>query len=290
MSLPSVEPILPEENEPLPPARRRRRQRNIIPPGEEERSGFLYELSVRVVPSFDFFMFSLLSGIVLGAALLIDSPALIFLATLLAPFMSPVIGMSLGTITGTLRFWMQSLMGLLIGSLMVFFCGLLSGWAASLQPARPYLQAAAHSQFTWAGFLVLALGAGLTTYLIVRSPAQKPLVTSVAIAYSLYLPIGVAGFGLSSGVAGLWPGGLILFIVHLIWANLISTVVLAALGLRPLNGIGYLLGFSYLALGLLVIVLMQLTGGSTAVSEIAAVATPSFTQQAPPTASPAASE
>jgi uncharacterized membrane protein len=254
MSLPTIEP-LPDENESLPPARRRRQRRMIVPPGSSDRDEFLQELSLRTVPSFDFFLFSLLSGITLGAGLLLDAPALFFLAALLAPFMAPAIGIALGTITGSVRFVLQSLIGLAIGSLIVFISGMLAGWAATMLPERIYLQASFHSQFSWPGFLILALGAGMAGYLIVRAPHTRPLVASVAIAYGLYLPIGTAGFGLISGASGLWPNGLFLFLLHLIWAALFGTLVLAMLGLRPLNAAGYLLGILYASTGIAAIAL-----------------------------------
>jgi uncharacterized membrane protein len=274
MSLPTVEPLLPDDHNPLPPARRRRKQRTIVPAGENERTSLLADLSARVVPSFDFFLFSLLSGIVLGAALWVDSAALVFLSALLAPFMAPVIAASLGTITGAARYWLQALASLLIGSLIIFLFGMLSGWAAAFQPGNPYLQAAALSQFTWAGLIVLALGTGFTTYLIVRSPQQKPLVTSIAIAYSLYLPIGAAGFGAGSGMTQLLQSGLGLFAIHLIWAILVSAVVLVSLGLRPIHSTGYLLAGAYLLAGIGALVLLQMPGYSPVVSVAAAESSP----------------
>jgi hypothetical protein len=249
MSLPSIEP-LPDENASLPPARRRRQRRLIIPPSTDERANFLRELSLRSVPSFDFYLFSLLSGLALGAAVLLDSPALFVLAALLAPFMAPAIGVSLGTVTGTLRFVLQSLGSLGIGSLIVFLCGMLAGWATNLLPGRAYQQALLHTRFTWPDFLLLALGAGLAAYLVARVPHQRPLVASAAIAYELYLPVGVAGFGLSSGAGGLWPDGVLLFLVHLVWAALTGTLVLGLLGLRPLKMGGYALGALYAVVGL----------------------------------------
>src|SRR5512146_1864239 len=182
MSLPTIEP-LPSEKSTLPPARRRRQRRTILPSDSSERAVFLRELAHRTVPSFDFFLFSLLAGLCLGAALLLDSPALVFLAALLAPFMAPAVGISLGTVAGAGGFILQSLGSLSIGSLIMFLCGMVAGWAVHLLPQRIYEQAALHSQFTIADFVVLALGAGLTAFLIVRSPHQKPLVTSIAIAY-----------------------------------------------------------------------------------------------------------
>ncbi len=250
MSLPTIEP-LPDDNPTLPPARRRRQRRMVLPEEGGERAEFLHSLSRRTIPSFDFFLFSLLAGLMLGVALLLDSPALVLLSALLAPFMAPAVGISLGTITGTGRFVLQALGSLSIGSLIVFLCGTVAGWVVYLLPPQVYQQAAYHSQFTWPDFLVLLLSAGLTTYLLVRAPHQKPQVTSVAIAYSLYLPIGVAGFGLSSGLSAFWPSALILFFVHLIFAALAGMIVLILLGLRPLNAKAFLFGGTYIVFGLL---------------------------------------
>lgn len=255
MTLPSIEP-LPEENPTLPPARRRRQRRTVLPTGEGERADFLRQLSYRTVPSFDFFLFSLLAGITLGVALLLDAPALFVLAALLAPFMAPAIGIALGTITGTLRFVLQSLGSLSIGSLFVFLCGAAAGWAANLIPGRGYQQAIYHSHFTWPDFFVLVVGAALTTYLLVRTPNQRPLVSSVAIAYGLYLPAGAAGFGMTSTAAGLWPDALILFVVHLVWAVVASVVVFSFFRLHPQNVFGYLLGGLYAIAGIAGLVIL----------------------------------
>lgn len=254
MSLPTIEP-LPDENASLPPARRRRLRRTIS--SDSDQPDLLRELSHRTVPSFDFFLFSLLSGIVLGAALLTDSPALMILAALLAPFMAPMIGISLGSITGALTFLVQSLGSMTIGSLIVFLCGTAAGWAVNLLPQRAYQQPVYHSYFTWPDFILITLGAGLTAYLIARAPTQKPLVTSVAIAYGLYLPVGTAGFGLSSGIPGLWPQGLVLFFVHLVWAALVGTLVFWLLKLRPQTASGYLLSATYAAVGIAAVILLS---------------------------------
>ena len=249
MSLPTIEP-LPDENDNLPPARRRRQRRMIVPPEASEQAELLSELAYRTVPSFDFYLFSLLTGLTLGAGLLFNSPALVILAVLLAPFMAPIVGISLGTITGSMRFVLQSLGSLGTGSLIVFLSGALAGWAVHLLPAQVFQQAAYHTHFTWLDLLVVVVGSGLTTYLTVQSKNQRPLVASVAIAYGIYLPVGVAGFGLSSGIDGLWPAGLVLFFVHLVWSVLTGTLVFYFLGLRPLKTSGYLLGAVYAALGI----------------------------------------
>jgi hypothetical protein len=258
MNLPSIEPILPEDSEPLPPARQRRKRRAIITPDGSDRTEFLNMLSQRVVPSFDFFLFSLLSGMMLAAGLLLDSPALVFLAALLAPFMAPVVGIALGTVTGSARFWGQAVASLLVSSLMVFASGALAGWVSYYLPPAHLLQAAFFARFEWSGFLVISLGIGLTTYLVVRAPEKRPLVSSAAIAYGLYLPAGAAGFGLSAGLPAIWQGALSLFALYLVWAALLGSLLLFVLGQRPLNSAGYLLTVLYISLLLLAFVLFRL--------------------------------
>lgn len=263
----------------------------VVPPDSSDRADFLRELSRKCMPSFDFFLFSMLSGLTLGAALLLDSPPLIVLAALVAPFMAPAVGISLGTITGAAGFILQSLGSLGIGSLIVFLCGALAGLAVELLPAQTYQQAYFYSQFTWPGLVVLVLGAGLTTYLVARSPNQKPLVTSVAVAYGLYLPAGAAGFGLTSGLGeSLVSGGLSLYMTHLLWAALTGAAVLGLFGIRPLNASGYLLTGVYAAAGITAIFILHhssiwtvplahqpVPGSATEVAGAVATASPSFT-------------
>ncbi len=240
MNLPSTEPILPEDPDSMPPARRRRSRRlDFSTSSHDERAAFLTEIAHRVTPSADFYLFTLLCGAILVAALLSDSPALFLLAVLIAPFMAPVMGLALGAVLGSPRFFLQSLAAVIFGGLMIFGMGALAGWIAQFLPAMAYAQASLHAVFTWPDFGVMTLGAALTTFLLVRSPDTKPLVSNVALAYELYLPAGVAGFGLVAGAPGLWPDGLIVLGVYLAWAVLVGAVVLFALHLRPANLFGY---------------------------------------------------
>ena len=98
---PSEEVFFPEDFTPLggtgrlPRARRRRAHRTLVPPGADERAAVLDSLARRAFPSFEFFLFALLGGVVLGAAYLLDSPALLLLGILLAPLLTPWVGMAL---------------------------------------------------------------------------------------------------------------------------------------------------------------------------------------------------
>jgi hypothetical protein len=92
---------------------------------------------------------------------------------------------------------------------------------------------------------------------------HNPALPSVALAYELYLPLVIAGFGLTSRVPHLWPDGLVVFAVHLAWSALLGAFTLAVLGFRPLTLFGYTLGAAVALFG--VILLIGLSGAGAAV-------------------------
>ena len=292
MSLQPSESLDPEEwKRTLPPARRRRRQRSIIPGAHSERAAYIDEMARGAVPPFDFFLFSLLVGLLTGAAAYIDSPAFYVLAALAAPFMAPLIGLSLATIAGSVRFFLQSLGGMLMGSALVFGGGLVSGWLINLLlPPRDLHHVINHTHFDWPDLLLVALGALFavwrTTHNSGRSSGegQQPLLASAALAYTLYLPLGLAGFGLVNNAADLWPHGLIVFAVHLALAVLLGAITFAILGLRPLTMFGYALGSSLVLGGIAVVI--ALTGMGTLAGYYKPTLTPSPTATLTPSLTP----
>jgi uncharacterized membrane protein len=246
---------LPEGFSPLPPAaenepvvqHHRRRRRPFIPAGKGERALYMGQIASRLVPSVDFFLFSLLSGLVLAMGILLDSPAIYVLAALLAPFMAPLIGLGFSAAVGSFTFFLQSLASLLLGAGFVFGSGALGGWISKMFPGLATDQSLLHAQFTLPDFVLLTIGAVLAIYLTVRNPKQRSLVASAALAYEVYLPIGVAGFGLTSGVAGLFPDALRVAAVHVGWVLLAGTILLIFMRLRPFTFFGVLLTIAVIA-------------------------------------------
>jgi hypothetical protein len=265
----------PDDPNRMPPARRRRAQRLLTPLNADERADFVSRIALRTTPSFDFFLFSLLSGVILSTGLLLDQPALLILGAVLAPLMAPVIGTALGTVLGSVRYFVRSLFALLLGSLLVFLVGLGAGMGVvMLAPYwQPVSMAQAHlnAQLSWANFLVLALGAIFTTMAMARE-GRAPGLPSVLLAYELYLPLAIAGLGLGSGVPHLWPDGLVIYAIHLAWGVLLGAVTLAILGFRPLTLFGYTLGAAVTLL--CVILLIGLSGAGAVVGGQVAMPTP----------------
>ena len=257
MNLPTNE-VIPDDPERLPPARRRRAHRLLAPFEADERSAFLDSLARRTYPSMDFFLFSLVAGLVICLGLFTDAPSLLLLGALVAPFMGPGIGVSLGAVTGSVSFFGKSLAGFVIGSLLVFGTGLLAGLAVHYWSPLGLSQASLHTQLTWPDFLVLILAAVLTAIALVNSEHNPSTmggarVASVALAYEFYVPLAAAGMGLSGGLSHLWPDGLLVFTIHLACAFLILAVTLTVLGFRPLTLFGYTFGGAVALIGVILV-------------------------------------
>lgn len=275
------DPIIPSDPTP-PPARdaaaaarsRRRRanRREMFPADAEGQAALISELSRRAYPSFELFVFSLVCGAILGLGFLLDSQAVLLLGILVTPLMTPWVGFLLALITGSPRFLFETLMALLISAVIVFLGGLLTGFAARLFLPITLTNVFIHARLWIPALVVLAVGAITLVASFARSE-DKPFLPSVIIAYAFYLPINAGGFGLGSGVAGIWPQGILVFVVHFALASTLGLLTLFALRLRPtVQGI-FVSGITLLLFVGIMVILM----GSGIPSANAAVVVPTST-------------
>jgi hypothetical protein len=251
MSLPKTDNF-PDDPDMLPPARRRRARRLLAPLEVNERAVVLDQMRQRTSPSFDFFLFSVLSGIIFSIGLWLDSPVILVLGAVLAPLMAPVIGISLATVVGSFKFFFRSLIGLAIGCWMVFVMGIAGGLAGRVWNPESMTQAYLNARLSWLSFIVLTIGAVFTAVTMIHHE-KSPAAPSVALSYTLYLPLAVAGFGLGSGISHLFPDGLVVFAIYLAWGAFLGAMTLAILGFRPISIIGYTLGGVVTLLGLAIV-------------------------------------
>jgi len=279
MTLPTTQQT-PDDPRNLPPARRRRAGRSLTPLSISDRESFLDEIALRISPSFDLFLFSLIAALTICLGLVLDAPALLVLGVLFAPTMTPIVGLALGTVTGSTRIFIRSLSGILIVSVLVLLTSIFAGYIGSLFGLRELILVYFHSQLSWHSLLVLAIGAVLTTVSIVRSK-RRAAIASVALSYEIFLPLAVAGLGIFSDIPHLWPDGLVVFAVHLAVAALLGSVTLLIMGFRPLTLFGYTLGG--VAILVVVIVLIGLSGVGAVFWGHVAIPTPIPTDTMTPT-------
>ncbi|HEX8992576.1 MAG TPA: DUF389 domain-containing protein [Anaerolineales bacterium] len=283
-SFPSPDPTNPvpgsnTTRQGLTRSRRRRRGQPTIPSDAEGRTALLASLARRAYPTYELFVYALICGAILGLGYVLDSQAVLLFGILVAPLLSPWIGLLLATVTGSARFFLNSLMALLLSALLVFAIGALAGLAARPFMPRTFNEAFLHSRLWWPDLIVLALGAVILTISFVRSEA-KPFLPSVMLAYGLFMPLSAGGFGLGSGLGNVWPHGLLVFLAYFAWAGMFGLLTLMALRFLPSNLKGFLMSAA-LAI-VLVAALLILMGGSGWA--------PSFAMQPPiPTSTPPAS-
>jgi len=285
MDLPKTEQI-PDEPKNLPPARKRRAGRQLTPVSTTNKDTILDQIARRISPSFDTFLYSLLSAIVITFGIIVDSPAILVLGILFAPTMTSIVGLSLGTVTGSFKFFVRSVISLVIICVLIILISTLGGYLASTLGRVEFIQVYYHSQLSWRNILVLSAGIILTTISTIRYK-RRAAVAGVALSYEIFLPLSIAGFGLGSGIPHLWPDGLVVFAVHLALASLLGAITLVIMGFRPLTLFGFTLGGAVTLV--LIIFFLGLSGvgaafwGQVALPTLIPTSTSTLTPTLPPT-------
>jgi hypothetical protein len=258
-SEPASQPT-PEESQEFVSARARRRRaqrRAYFPTDEEGRAALFTHLARRAYPSYELFVFALVSGAILGLGYFINSQALLIFGILVAPLMTPWIGMSLAVVAGSARFFFQTVAALFVSSLLIFLSGILAGFASRTFGPLTFNEAFAHSRLWWPDLVVLTIGSIILTISFVRSE-ERPYLPSALVTYGLFLPLCAGGFGLGSGVSEIWPQGFYVFLVHLAWATFFGIITLFFLRFYPTSAGG--IAFTGLTFIILLVLVTFLTG------------------------------
>jgi hypothetical protein len=281
-------PIIPTEPEPSATQSRaqasrvrRRRVRHLeVPKDAEGQSALIASLARRAYPSYELFIYALICGAVLGLGFLLDSQAILLFGILLAPLMTPWVGMLLAIVTGSIRFFFETLAALLISAALIFISALLAGFASRIFLPLTFNNAFIHSHLWVPELVILTFGAILLATSFVRSE-ERPFLPSVLIAYAFFLPLSAGAFGLGSGVPGIWPTGILVSLVYLGWATIFGLLTLFVLRFKP--SMGGLIFAILLGLTIIVAVWVALTGSAPVSANEAAVLEPTQTIASNPT-------
>jgi uncharacterized membrane protein len=257
--------------------RRRRARRMLTQLKADEQEVFLEELAHQVSPTFDLFLFALISGLLVGVGFRFDQRAMLIAGALLAPHMAPVAGLALSAVSGSPRFFLRMLAGLgVAGALVALVAGLSGG--LGVKSGAGIILATGHVKLNLVDFSLLFIGSVLMNRGLVLD-VRIPAIPSVAVAYELVLPLSVTGIGLIRGDPDLWQGALLTFGVHLTWSIIAGLGTLTILGFRPLTGSSQSLAA---AVGLMGMVVLLSTVGLGA-SVLASLPTPTPTPTQTPT-------
>ena len=145
-----------------------------------------------------------------------------------------------------------------------------------------------NARVSWTHLILLIAGT-VFSIISIKRQHQIPILPSIALAYELYVPLAIAGFGFGSGQPHLWPDGLVVFGIHLAVLAITGTIVFVLLGIKPLSFIGYTLGSVVTILGIVLVIGLSsagaVVGGKIAMPTLVPTATQTATPF-PPTFTP----
>ncbi|MEM8860151.1 MAG: DUF389 domain-containing protein [Chloroflexota bacterium] len=200
-------------------------------------------------PEISFYVLIALSAAIAGPGLLLDSPAVVIGAMLVAPLMSPIVGTGLAMVLGDTNFLRTAVTAVIRGTLLAVFVGMMIGLTrlgvdqlpaevmARTSPSLLDLAVALFSGFAGAYALCYSQAAGALPGVSIAAALVPPLVSA---GITLTVGIGrIFGFGTTDGlnfqIEHLIPSGgaLLLFGTNFVTIAAASGIVFFLLGFRP---------------------------------------------------------
>lgn len=221
---------------------------------QQRRKQVLDDIVVGSQPTWIYYILLGISELIAGFALIIGSDATLIGANVVAPLMTPIIGVSLGLMRGDLRLFRTAMTaefgGALFGVTLTFLLGLIPFWG---DPTPSLL---AQTSPTLIDLLVAAL-AGFAGVLAMIDERISPALPGVAIATALNPPVAAIGLCLAFGAYGGAWGAFLLFFANVLAILAVAAILFLLAGFVTWAEIGSLRGlarrFAPAALGLVLV-------------------------------------
>jgi uncharacterized hydrophobic protein (TIGR00271 family) len=196
----------------------------------EEQLEVRRELGRGAQPGINFFVLIVLSCLIAALGLLLNSPAVVIGAMLVAPLMSPIMALSLGLVLGDLRMIRFSVEAIIKGVAMAVVIAAFLGLLTPLKTITDEMLARGQPTLLDMG---VALASGMAgAYAMTRKDVSAAL-PGVAIAAALMPPLATAGLSISMGNAHVAGGAFLLFLTNTAAISLAAGVVFLMLGIHP---------------------------------------------------------
>jgi uncharacterized hydrophobic protein (TIGR00271 family) len=181
-------------------------------------------------PSINYFVLIALSALIATLGLLLNSPAVIIGAMLVAPLMSPIVAAATGIVFGDERILSDAITATVQGVLLAIFLAVVATLISPLAAVTGEVLSRTRPNLLDLGVAIFSGMAG--AYAIAREEVSAAL-PGVAIAAALMPPVCTVGVGLALGDASTAGGALLLFVANLSGIIVSSSVVFLLLGVRP---------------------------------------------------------
>ena len=200
----------------------------IRPLSPDKRKNVIDEVTPSASPGFDFFLLVVLSCSIATLGLITDSPAVIIGAMLVAPLMSPIIGIGLASMTGNATLLRNAISALLRGALLAIALATLMTLFNNQLPFFSIQElpkeVLARTRPTPID-LVIALAGGIAAAYAMTQPNISAALPGVAIATALMPPLCTIGIGIALGRWDVAGGATLLFITNTVTIAFASVLV-----------------------------------------------------------------
>ncbi len=205
-------------------------------PSPQQRKVIVGEIFESASPGFDFFLLVVLSCSIATMGLITNSPAVIIGAMLVAPLMSPIIGLGLASIIGSVRLAESATAALVRGAALAI---LLSALMTLINRNLPFVVLQELPSEILARThpspidLVIALAGGLAAAYAMTRPNISAALPGVAIATALMPPLCTIGVGIALERWDVAGGATLLFITNAITIAFAAALIFFLQGFAP---------------------------------------------------------
>lgn len=194
-------------------------QKIIKPLPANERQGIKDDIAQSSSPSFDYFLMVILSCGIATSGLVTNSAAVIIGAMLVAPLMSPIIGLGLASVVGDEKLLRRAGYTLILGALLAILLSFLMTFVNRFLPFVSLQElpgeVIARTRPTPIDLIVALSGGLAASYAMTRKNLSAAL-PGVAIATALMPPLCTIGIGLALARWDIAGGAALLFITNAI--------------------------------------------------------------------------
>ena len=169
----------------------------------ERQMEVLEELAQTSSPGFDYYLLVILSCTIATFGLITNSVAVIIGAMLVAPLMSPILGLSIASVAGDRQLFERAVIALFRGVILAIALSAALSWVAQMLPfdALKEIPSEVLSRTHPSPYdLVIALAGGAAAAYALAQPQLSAALPGVAIATALMPPLCTVGIGIHKAI------------------------------------------------------------------------------------------
>ncbi|MBU1130530.1 DUF389 domain-containing protein [Patescibacteria group bacterium] len=204
---------------------------NIFSLSPERHQKVKNQIAEEAKGDLDFYVLSVLSGVIITFGLIIDNTAMVIGGMLLAPLVWPMLALGLAITRGSIRSLESSLFTIVKISVVIIITSFLIGWVSPFNEfGREVLS---RTQPTIVELMV-AFCAGFVAAFVIGHPGLGSFIAGVVIAAAIVPPLCVAGLSIAHQNLAQAGGAFLLFTSNLIAIILSSTIYFLLAKFKPI--------------------------------------------------------